>query len=261
MKSTFKDLVDITEKLRAPDGCPWDREQTIESLKPYVIEEAYETVGAADEGGMKLADELGDLLLQITMMAQIGKEQGTFDIDDVTDCICKKMIRRHPHVFGDVSVETSQEVLKNWDKIKQGERGDKSHTDELKSVTAALPALMRAQKVQSKAAKSGFDFASVSDAAEKLREETNEILEAIKNGSEKNIIEEAGDLLFAAVNVVRLAKVNAETACSGATDKFIRRFETSENLAKKDGKKLENMSADELDKLWNAAKTGESSGF
>lgn len=259
MKSTFKDLVDITERLRAPDGCPWDREQTIESLKPYVIEEAYETVGAADEGGLKLADELGDLLLQIVMMAQIGKEQGAFDIDDVTDCVCKKMIRRHPHVFGDVTAETSQEVLKNWDKIKQGERGDKTHTDELKSVTAALPALIRAQKVQSKASKSGFDFNSPQAAAEKLREETDEILAAIEIGNEKAIIEEAGDLLFAAVNVIRLAKVNAETACSGATEKFIKRFEISEKLAQKENKKLENLSPEELDILWNKAKTGSNS--
>ena len=258
MKSTFKDLVDITERLRAPDGCPWDREQTIESLKPFVIEEAYETVGAADEGGMKLADELGDLLLQIVMMAQIGKEQSSFNIDDVIDCICKKMIRRHPHVFGDASAETSQEVLKNWDKIKQDERGDKTHSDELKSVTGALPSLMRAQKVQSKASKSGFDFENISDAAEKLREETGEILDAIKNGTEKDVIEEAGDLLFAAVNVVRLANVNAETACSSAVEKFIRRFEMAENLALKNGKRLENLSASELDILWNDAKTGES---
>lgn len=257
MKSTFKDLVEITRRLRAPDGCPWDKEQTIESLKPYVIEEAYETIGAADEGGMKLADELGDLLLQIVMMAQIGKEQGSFDIDDVTDCICKKMIRRHPHVFADVSAETSREVLENWDKIKQSERGDKSRADELKSVTGALPALMRAQKVQSKAAKSGFDFSDVCDAADKLREEINETLEAVKSGNEKDITEEAGDLIFAAVNVVRLAKVNAETACSSATEKFIRRFETAENLALKNGKNLETLSAAELDKLWNKAKTSE----
>ena len=256
MKSIFKDLVEITRRLRAPDGCPWDKEQTIESLKPFVIEEAYETIGAAGEGGMKLADELGDLLLQIVMMAQIGKEQGSFDIDDVTDCICKKMIRRHPHVFADASAETSGEVLENWDKIKQDERGDKSRADELKSVTGALPALMRAQKVQSKAAKSGFDFSDVYDAADKLREETDELLAAVKSRNEKDITEEAGDLIFAAVNVVRLAKVNAETACSSATEKFIQRFETAENLASKSGKKLETLSSSELDKLWCKAKTG-----
>ncbi len=260
MDFTFKDKYDIndflkiTSILRGPGGCPWDREQTYESLKKYVLEEAYEVADATSQGGMKLADELGDLLLQITLLSELGKEDNTFTFDDVCDLVSKKMIVRHPHVFGNVQADTSDKVLDNWEKIKQGERGLKSVTDSMRDVTKGLPALMRAYKIQSKAAKVGFDWDSTEECFEKIYEETDELKNAIKNGDAKEIEKELGDLLFAVVNVARKVQVNPEVAAEESNKKFIRRFEYVENEAKNQNKNLNEMTLFEMDELWDEAK-------
>lgn len=256
MNYTFPDFVDIIAKLRGEGGCPWDREQTHESIKKNLIEEAYEATEAIDSGiGAKMADELGDLLLQIVFHAQIGKDEGEFTIDDVITAVSEKMIRRHPHVFGDISVENSDEVLVNWEKIKKQENGQKKTSESMMTVSRYLPALMRAGKVQGKAAKVGFDFVKPEEALEKVKEETLEVSEAIKNNS--NVKEEIGDLLFAAVNTARLAGVDAEEALTEATEKFIRRFTFVEEKARENGKSLDTMNINEMDDLWNMSKISE----
>ncbi|MBE7064125.1 MAG: nucleoside triphosphate pyrophosphohydrolase [Ruminococcaceae bacterium] len=253
MRYDFQDLIDIIARLRGEGGCPWDAEQTHESLKKNMIEEAYEATEAIDSGnGAKMADELGDLLLQIVFHAQIGKEDNAFTIDDVTTAVCEKMIRRHPHVFADVTVENSDEVLANWEEIKKKENGQKSTTESMQSVSRYLPALMRAAKVQSKAAKVGFDWTKPQEALEKVREEADELSAALSDNT--NITEEIGDLLFAAVNVARLAGVDAEEALTAATEKFIRRFSFVENAAQNAGRTLSDMPLEEMDGLWNQSK-------
>ena len=247
---TFDDLVNIIEKLRAPGGCPWDAEQTHESIRKNLIEEAYEALEAIDTGkGEVMADELGDLLLQIVFHAQIGKDEGEFNIDDVTTAVCEKMIRRHPHVFGDVKADTSEEVLRNWDEIKKKEKSLSDVSGTLKSVSSYLPALMRASKVQDKAAKVGFDFDDALMALNKVTEETAEVKDALVNGGD--IEEEIGDLLFAAVNVARLAGITSEQALTRTTEKFISRFEYVEKNAPAP---LTQMSLAEMDKLWEESK-------
>ncbi len=246
----FEDLVNIIAKLRAPGGCPWDAEQTHESIKKNLIEEAYEALEAIDTGkGEVMADELGDLLLQIVFHAQIGKDNGEFDINDVTTAVCEKMIRRHPHVFGNVKADTSDEVLKNWDEIKKQEKKLSDVSGTLKSVSSYLPALMRASKVQDKAAKVGFDFKDATGALSKVREETEEVREALATG--KNVEEEIGDLLFAAVNVARLAGITSEQALTLTTEKFISRFEYVEQNAPRP---LAEMELAEMDRLWEESK-------
>mgnify|MGYP003294008840 CR=1 FL=1 len=256
MQYTFEDFLEVIARLRAPGGCPWDAEQTHESIKKNLIEEAYEATEAIDSGvGAKMADELGDLLLQIVFHAQIGKEEGAFTMDDVITAVCEKMIRRHPHVFGDVEVENSAEVLANWEEIKKKEKGQRTRTESMQTVSRYLPALMRAGKVQEKAAKVGFDHATALDALSKVREETDELSAAISNTT--NITEEIGDLLFAAVNVARLSGVDAEEALTAATDKFVRRFSFIEKTAHKNGKSLDTMTINEMDDLWNLSKNEE----
>lgn len=252
-KYSFDDLLRIIARLRAKDGCPWDAEQTHDSIKKCMVEESYEVIEAIESGDMsKVYDELGDLLLQVVFHAQIAKENGEFDIDDVTNAICEKMIRRHPHVFGDVKVNNSDEVLDNWDEIKKEEKGEKKMSETLKSVSAYLPALMRAQKVQKKAAKVGFDWTDISGALGKVREETDELEEAVKNNSNKE--EELGDLLFSVVNTARYADVDAEEALTKATKKFILRFENMEDAVLDEGKRLEELSIDEMDSFWDKIK-------
>ena len=253
-RHNIDDFLKITAILRGEGGCPWDREQTYESLKKYVLEEAYEVIDACDTGGMKLADELGDLLLQITLLSQIGTEDGTFCFDDVCDLVSKKMIKRHPHVFGNVKADTSEQVLDNWEKIKRGERDIKTVSGAMRDITKGMPALLRAYKIQSKAAKVGFDWDNVSGCLDKVREETLEVEKAIENGSEEEIKKEIGDLLFAVVNVARFQKVNPELATEEANKKFMRRFEYVEKEAAKSGKNLEDMTLKEMDKLWDKAK-------
>lgn len=217
----FQDLVDILARLRGEGGCPWDAEQTHQSIKKNMIEEAYEALEAIDSGnGEIMADELGDLLLQIVFHAQIGKEAGEFTIDDVIRAICEKMIRRHPHVFGDVEVSSSADVLRNWEAIKKQEKGQKAATESMRSVSKYLPALMRAEKVQDKAAKAGL-------APEKLSGQTGG--EAISPVTP----EEIGARLFATVNLARTLGIDAEEALTAATEKFIERFADMEKSGQK----------------------------
>lgn len=250
---TVKDLEEIVRILRAPGGCPWDAEQTHESIRRNFLEEAYEAVEAIDEGSAEhLREELGDVLLQIVLHARMEEEQGRFDLDGVADGICQKLIYRHPHVFGDVKVSGTGEVLSNWEDLKRKEKGQKTNTDALSAVARSLPALWRAEKGQKKAKKAGFDWPDVSGALDKLSEEIEELKTAVAEGS--NIEEELGDLLFSAVNVSRFVKVDTEQALTKATDKFIDRFRKVEAQAKAEGRPMEEMSLAELDALWERAK-------
>lgn len=248
-----RDLEKIVEVLRGPGGCPWDAEQTHESSRRDFLEEAYEVAEAIDEGDTDhLKEELGDVLLQVTFHAQMEKEAGRFDLDAAADGVCKKLIYRHPHVFGEVEVSGSAQVLENWDKLKRREKGQDTHTDALNSVARSLPALWRAEKVQKKARKAGFDWDEISGPMDKLCEELDELKCAVEENS--NIEEELGDLLFAAVNLARFVKVDCENALTAATDKFIRRFAQVEQLAAGQGRAMESMTLAELDKLWDEAK-------
>lgn len=252
---SFEDLLEIMRILRDANGCHWDREQTHESLKKYLIEETYEALEALDSGDRnKFADELGDVLLQVVFHAQIGKEEGTFDISDVINIVCKKMISRHTHVFGDDKVQTSDDVLVNWEKVKKDEKGLDSHTKVLESVSNYLPALMRSIKVQKKAADVGFDWDNVEDAFKKVYEEIIEIKEVYKSDEMGKIEEEIGDLLFAVVNVARFLNIQPEIALNKTTDKFIKRFEYIEQKSKEIDKNIESMTLEEMDELWEEAK-------
>ena len=255
----FGHLVKIMEILRSPEGCPWDREQTHESLKQNLLEETYEVLEAIDmEDYDKIIEELGDVLLQIVFHSQIGQEHGEFDIRDVTTGICRKMIDRHPHIFGDVIVKDAEQVLENWEEIKKKEKRHTSHTQVLKDVPAILPSLMRAYKVQKKAALVGFDWDSIEDVVNKLEEELAELKDAYQEGKEEKISEELGDLLFSVVNLARFLKVEPELALRATTEKFIARFEYIEKMAPRP---LEEMTLEEMDKLWNDAKIAFSKGF
>ena len=248
-----KDLEEIVRILRAPGGCPWDAEQTHQSIRRNFLEEAYEAVEAIDEGSPEhLEEELGDVLLQVVMNARMEQEAGRFDLDGVADGICKKLIYRHPHVFGDVAVSGTGEVLSNWEALKRKEKGQATNTDALEAVARALPALWRAEKVQKKARKAGFDWPDVSGALDKLSEELEELKTAAAEGT--NVEEELGDLLFSAVNAARFLKVDPEDALNGATDKFIGRFRKVEAQAAAQGKAMEDMGLEELDALWERAK-------
>ena len=248
-----KDLEEIVRILRAPGGCPWDAEQTHESIRRGFLEETYEAVEAIDEGDPEhLREELGDVLLQVVFHARIEQEAGRFDLDAVADGICKKLIYRHPHVFGDVTVSGTGEVLSNWEDLKRKEKGQATCTDALESVARSLPALWRAEKVQKKAKKTGFDWPDVAGALDKLSEELDELKAAVAQGT--NVEEELGDLLFSAVNAARFLKADPEEALNAATDKFIRRFRLMEAQAVRSGRPLEELSLDEMNELWEAAK-------
>ena len=254
-KYNFDDLVEIVRCLRLPDGCPWDKVQTHKTIRQDLIEETYEVVEAIDNDDPEgLREELGDVLLQVVFHTQIEREKGVFDIDDVANDVCQKMITRHPHVFGEVKADTVGKVLDNWDKIKMETKEQKSQSEAMDSIARSLPSLMRAQKIQKKAAKVGFDFANADDAAVKVSEELAELLEATKSGDESAVAEEAGDLLFAAVNTVRLAGVNSEKALYDACEKFLSRFKEVEKGIAAQGKTFEECSISELDDLWNQAK-------
>ena len=249
----LKDLEDIVAILRAPGGCPWDAEQTHASARRDLLEESYEVAEAIDEGSAEhLKEELGDLLLQVFMHTEMEKEQGGFTVDDVADGICKKLIYRHPHVFGQVEVKNSAEVLVNWEALKRTEKGQDSYTDTLQAVAKSLPALWRAEKVQKKARKAGFDWERADQALEKLDEEVLELREAVAQGT--NVAEELGDLLFAAVNVSRFVGVDSEMALHAASEKFIARFARVEALAKAQGRDMKDMAPEALDELWEQAK-------
>lgn len=249
----LQDLREIVSILRAPGGCPWDREQDHKSLRRALLEESCEVIEAINEEDPDhLKEELGDVLLQVVFHADIERQAGRFDLDDVADGICKKLIFRHPHVFGDVTVQNSDEVLVNWDALKRQEKDQETYTDTLTAVAKSLPALWRAEKVQKKAKKAGFDWSGYAGALDKLSEELSELKDAIAQGT--NVEEELGDLLFSAVNVSRFLKADPEEALNAATEKFISRFAKVEALALAEGKDMARMSPEELDKLWEQAK-------
>lgn len=251
----FNDLVEIMKILRAPGGCPWDAEQTHESIKKSFIEETYEVIEAINKKDNELlCEELGDCLLQVVFHAEIEREKGCFDMNSVTDGICKKLIERHPHVFGDVSVNGSDDVLANWDTIKRKSKGQKTQGSAMEKIPKELPALMRAQKIQEKAKKDGFDWNDVSGAYEALSGEVEELKLAAESGDSYQIQEELGDVLFSAVNIARFLGVDAEEALTFSNDKFIRRYLVVEKLASDRAIDMKNTPIDELDKLWKEAK-------
>jgi MazG family protein len=252
----FAKLRDIVTKLRSPGGCPWDREQTNESLLPALIEEAYEVAEAArahDDAHFR--EELGDLLLLVVMHAEIAREADRFDIDDVTREVSDKLIRRHPHVFGTSEARDAGAVLKQWEAIKREEKNANLHY--LASLPKALPALMRAQKAQSKAARVNFDWTAPRDVMAKVEEELHETKEAIRSQQQERIEDEIGDLLFAVVNLARKCKMDAETALQSATDKFVARFNRLEDELKTRGRKLGEVELAELDAIWDKIKNQE----
>lgn len=251
----FEDLVSIVKLLRSENGCPWDREQNHKSIRQNFIEETYEAVEAIDtEDAELLKEELGDVMLQVVFHAVMEEEDGGFNIDDVADGICKKLIIRHPHVFSDVVADDTAQVLKNWDKIKMQTKSQKTQTQAMQSVSKALPSLMRSQKIQQKAAKVGFDWDSVDGAIEKLDEEIGELKSAIKSGDRANCHEELGDVLFSVVNVARFINEDSEKALYDSCDKFTDRFEKVETAAREQGIDMKNADLNTLDSLWDRAK-------
>ncbi|NLZ53461.1 MAG: nucleoside triphosphate pyrophosphohydrolase [Thermoanaerobacteraceae bacterium] len=257
-KRTLDDLVEIMAKLRGTPGCPWDKSQTHETLKPYIIEEAYEVIDAIERNNKQdFIEELGDLLLQIVFHSRLAEERGEFDIGDVIEGVCEKMIRRHPHIFGDVNVEGTDEVLENWEEIKLEEKAMKSEAESMMNLPKTLPALMKAFKVQDKAARVGFDWDEVSGALDKVYEELDELKEVYNAGNSDKIREEMGDLLFACVNVARFLEVEPELALNDAVKKFINRFNFVEATATKFDKNLRDMSLQEMEELWQQSKIQE----
>ena len=252
-KYNVQDLVDIVKVLRAPGGCQWDAQQTHESIRRNFLEEAYEVAEAIDQQSTEhLQEELGDVLLQVVFHTSIEEEEGRFNLDDVANGVCQKLIFRHPHVFGDVSVSSTGEILANWEELKKKEKGQATQADAVDAVARSLPALWRAEKVQKKAAKVGFDWDSVDGAVDKLSEELGEVKQAIAGHGDP--AEELGDLLFAAVNVARFLKVDPEDALQAACDKFAARFRRVEEAVTAQSKQMEDMSLTELDDIWNAIK-------
>ncbi len=254
----FERLLAIMARLRAPGGCPWDREQSIETLRPYLIEEAYEVLDAIERGDWDhLPEELGDLQLQIVFQAQIASEDGRFSIDDVLDSIAEKLIRRHPHVFGDTSVDSAGEVVKRWEEIKAEEKAAKGADPDqalLDSVASRQPALLEAYELGRKAAKTGFDWERLPDLVEKLREECDELAEAHAGDDADHLEEEVGDLLFMAVNIARFLKVHPELALRRANRKFRSRFGYIERELAAQGKRPEDSTLEEMEELWQRAK-------
>lgn len=249
------DLISIVTLLRAPGGCPWDAAQTHESIRKNFIEETYEVIEAINKNSTEgLKEELGDILLQVALHSEMEREKGSFDFDDVCNDICQKLIIRHPHVFGEVTANNADEALKSWDEVKKQTKGYDKQSQSMISVPIELPALMRAQKIQSKAAKVGFDWDDINGALDKVYEEINELKIAIEHANQSEIEEEFGDLLFSCVNVSRFLSLDSEESLKSATDKFVKRFEVVEELAQDKGISMESSSIEELDELWDKAK-------
>lgn len=255
-KYDINDLLEIMRILRSENGCPWDREQDHKSIRKDFLEETYEVVEAIDtEDSELLLEELGDVLLQVVFHSRIEEEKGGFDFVDVADGICQKLIVRHPHVFGDVTAETSGEVLKNWNNIKQQTKGQETYSETLESVCTALPALMRAQKIGQRAKRAGMDFKDVSQVVECLESEIAELKEAMAENDSGHIGEEMGDVLFSCVNLARHLDCDAEESLTRSTDKFINRFKETEDLIRCEGIDMRSLNIDELDAYWRKAKT------
>lgn len=249
----YQDLLDVIRILRSPDGCPWDRKQTHASIRRGMLEEAYEACEAIDhDDAHMLCEELGDVLMQVVFHADIERDRQRFDIGDVIDGVVKKLVFRHPHVFGNAHEDSAESVLVSWETLKRQEKGQTSTTDALDSVARSLPGLWRAEKLQSKAAKAGFDWPDINGALDKLEEEITELRQAVE--TESNVAEELGDVLFAAVKVARFANIDPEVAINETCEKFIRRFGAVEQGAAAQGRTLGELTLNEMIQLWNDAK-------
>ena len=256
-KRTFDDLVTLMDKLRSPEGCPWDREQTYETLRPFVIEEAYEVVDAIDRHDREaLEEEIGDLLLEAVFLAQLAKEEGVFEIADSITAVHDKLVHRHPHVFADVEANSADEVITNWERLKREEKHQKDKSF-FEGVPQALPGLIKAVRLTEKAARVGFDWRKTDDIFDKLDEEIGELRAAIENDDATEIRLELGDLLFTVANIARRLGVDAEHALQDSSQKFIRRFETMERSYRDVGKRMDESSLEELDDAWERAKAKE----
>ena len=256
-----KRLYEVMKRLRAPGGCPWDREQTLLTLKPCLLEETYELLEAMDGQDLALhVEELGDVLLQVVFQCAIREEEGLFALDDVAEALAEKLIRRHPHVFGDAVAATSGQVLRNWEAIKQTEKGKAPDRSAIDGVPATLPALLKAQRIQSKAARVGFDWKDATGAIEKIEEELAELKEAMAAGDPRKMTEEMGDLLFSLVNTCRFIDVDAESALEGTSKKFARRFREVERRVREQGRTLKECTLEEMDAVWDAVKAQEREG-
>ena len=254
-KYDFNDLVDIVRILREPGGCPWDMEQTHKSIRENFLEETYEVIEAIDTANKELMqEELGDVLLQVILHSDMARTDGWFNINDVADGICQKLIIRHPHVFGDVSVASTDDVLKNWDTIKRQTKKQSNQSEAMAAIPAVYPALMKAQKVQEKAKKAGFDWREADGAFDKIAEESKELKKALEAGVQADVEDELGDLLFSVVNTARFCNCEAETALDKATKKFMKRFTITEALANEKGIDMKTASIEALDELWDEAK-------
>lgn len=254
-KFTVDDLVDIISVLRAPGGCPWDRKQTHQTLRQNLLEESYETIDAINnDDDDNLCEELGDVLLQVVFHSLIAKDRQAFNINDIATRVSQKMIDRHVHVFGELKLDTAEDVLKNWEEIKKKEKGLETISQTMEEISPSITALMRANKVQSKAAKVGFDFPNVEEAYNKVYEEINEVLAEIKSKNNENLEMEIGDLLFSIVNVARILGIDSELSLNKSTKKFIKRFKTMEKLIKNDKKALKHLTLNEMDVYFNRGK-------
>lgn len=249
MQNKLEKLLKTIETLRGPSGCPWDREQTMKSLKPFLIEEAYEVLDVMEEGGTKLKEELGDLLLQILLQSEIQKEAGLFKFEDVVEVLNEKLIRRHPHVFGEIVANTPEEVMVNWEEVKRGEESHKDRESVLDGIPKMMPQLLRAIKLQKKAAKAGFDWEDHRGVLEKIKEEIAEIEEAVDSREREHIEEEVGDLLFSVVNLARKLKINPEDAIENTNKKFESRFRYIESKID-----IKNATLKEMERYWEEAK-------
>jgi tetrapyrrole methylase family protein / MazG family protein len=258
-KKGFERLVAIMRRLRGPGGCPWDAEQSHESLKRYLLEECYEVIEAIDSNNMEnLKEELGDLMLQPIFHAVIAEENGTFKLDDILDTICDKLVLRHPHVFGDQVIRTADEQLENWEKIKKREKGDERKSA-LSGIPPHLPALLKAQKITEKAARVGFDWEHADQVFAKVLEELHEFEETMADGNGQRMEEELGDLLFAIVNLGRFLSINPEDALRKTIDRFSRRFSHIEETLHARGIRLSEASLNDMEQLWQEAKASEKS--
>jgi tetrapyrrole methylase family protein / MazG family protein len=255
MSTAFKKLTDIVDTLMGENGCPWDKVQTRESLKSYLVEEAYETLEALDNNNPEeIKEELGDLLYQVLFHAKISENKNEFNINDVVESISHKMVHRHPHVFKEENLETPEEVVTQWEEIKSKEKGKANRESVLDGIPPHLPGLLRAQKLQKKAAKQGFDWDKIDDVFDKLDEEVAEFKEAVLSGKETDMTAELGDIIFVLVNIAKFKKIDAEEALRATNKKFIKRFQYIEAEVTKRGKTLKETSLEELEKYWQEAK-------